>query len=91
LAAQLVHAAGESAASFGGPLPANTHAVVLSVPSEADLLRLEDRLRLLKVPHFAIREPDSPFNNQLMAIGFTPSPRGTFRKFLSNLPLLKEK
>lgn len=90
LSSQIVHAAGESAAVFGSALPLNTCAVVLALPTEADLLTLEDRLLSFKVPHFSIREPDFPYNNALMAIGFPPSPKGTFRKFLSNLPLLKE-
>lgn len=90
LSAQLVHAAGESASAFGRQLPPNTHAVVLAVPSEKLLLDLEEKLLAFQVPHFSIREPDSPYNNQLMAIGFPPSPKGTFKKFLANLPLLKE-
>lgn len=91
LAAQLVHAAGESAALFGGPLPPNTHAIVLSAESEAQLLDIEARLVAFKIPHKAIREPDAPFLNQITAIGFIPAPRGTYKKFLSKLPLLKEK
>jgi hypothetical protein len=61
------------------------------VPSEAALLKIEERLIAFGVPHVSIREPDPPFNNALMAVGFIPAPRGTYKKFLSNLPLLKEK
>lgn len=87
IAAQLTHAAGESASLLEYPLPKGTHAVVLSVSSEAALLELEERLLAFKHTFCAIREPDPPFDNQLMAIGLLPSPRKTYKKVLANLPL----
>lgn len=69
LAAQLIHAAGESA---GGELPASTIAVALSARDEAQLLAIEQQLRRLAIPHRAIREPDPPWNGALMAIGIAP-------------------
>ena len=74
-----VHAAGESSPGF---LPLDTFAVVLSVPDEAALMRWHERPE----PHVLIREPDAPWDNQAMAIGFVPGPRARFR-FLSQLPL----
>ena len=87
IAAQVIHASGESASALGKRLPANTHAIALSVPSEGALLELEERLLAFGIPHFSVREPD--FFNQLMAIGFLPAPKGTYKKFLAKLSLLK--
>ena len=83
----MVHAAGESAALFG-PLPANTHAVVLSASSEEELLKLECRAQQRGISHCSIREPDPPFNGALMAIGFLPGPKSTFKSLLGRYPLL---
>lgn len=86
ICAQLVHAAGESSP---GNLSEGTHAVVLAAPNQAKLLALERKLIEAKVPHKAIREPDSPWNNELMAIGIEPTYRHLVKKFVSNLPLLR--
>ena len=87
MAAQLVHAAGESSP---GNLPEGTHAIVLGVQSEEELLRLEQRLIEFGVEHRAIREPDAGWNNQLMSIGLTPTVRTpALKKLLSQLPLLR--
>lgn len=67
LAAQLVHAAGET-----GPSKPGTHAVVLSAKDEKHLLKIEHQLSRNKIKHHSIREPDSPWNGQLMAIGLYP-------------------
>ena len=88
LAAQIVHAAGET--SPGG-LPANTHAVVLAVDHEHDLVELAERLARASVPHRLIREPDAPFNGAATALGIVPGPRRPLRRFLSRYPLLREK
>jgi hypothetical protein len=84
--AQLIHAAGESSP---GNLPQDTRAVALSAKDETQLLELEKRLIAAGIPHRAIREPDSPHFNALMAIGFPPAPRGTYKKFLSQFGLVK--
>lgn len=50
-----------------------TIVVVLGVRSEAKLLTLEQKLEDIGVVHYvAVREPDAPWNNQLMAIGIMP-------------------
>jgi peptidyl-tRNA hydrolase len=85
LAAQIVHAAGESSP---GTLSPGTYAVVLSVPSEEALLDTERRLQKAGVPHVSIREPDAPWNGQLTVIGLVPTTdRTVIRKLTSSLPL----
>lgn len=69
LAAQVVHAAGESSP---GALPEHTHAVVLAAKHECQLLQVEEELLARSIAHVAIREPDAPWNGQLMAIGVVP-------------------
>lgn len=69
LAAQVVHAAGESSP---GRLPPGTRAVVLAVRDVARLEQLERDLTRLAIPHHAIREPDPPYFGALMAIGVVP-------------------
>ena len=69
LAAQIVHAAAES---WPGGLPSGTRAVVLAARDEAHLPAIEHRLIRERVGHVAIREPDSPWHGQLMAIGMVP-------------------
>lgn len=85
--AQTVHAAGESAQNT--TVPSDTHAVVLSVPDEHTLLSYEAKLLRNGLELSAIREPDEPWNGQLMAIGIKPQPREKLKKLLSNLPLYR--
>ena len=85
LAAQLIHAAGESSP---GDLPAGTHAVVLAVSNEAALEALAWRLTFDGLPHVQIREPSPPWNGALMAIGLRPLPRGRRLPALRRLRLL---
>lgn len=85
--AQVVHAAGESAQNT--TVPPNTHAVVLAVPDEQSLLLVEAKLLHHNIQFAAIREPDAPWNGQLMTIGIKPQPRAKLRKLLANLPLYK--
>ena len=68
LTAQLVHAAGET-----GPSEPGTHAVVLSATDERHLLRIERQLIKQNIKHHSIREPDSPWNGEIMAIGLYPT------------------
>jgi hypothetical protein len=82
----LVHAAGESSP---GTLASNTHAIVLAVPDEAALARQLVRLHAAGVEFVAIREPDAPWSNALMAIGLVPKRKEVLRRHLSSLPLLK--
>ena len=88
IAAQLIHAAGESSP---GNLPPTTYAVALAARDEAHLLQIEDRLKFRKIPHFSIREPDAPWSGALMAIGIPPMVWRDARRILSTLPLLKER
>jgi peptidyl-tRNA hydrolase len=86
LAAQVVHAAGESSP---GRLPEGTNAVVLAVPNEAALRAMAERLAAASVAHVVVHEPDAPWNGQMTAIGLFPvSNRGRLRPMLSALPLL---
>lgn len=85
LAAQVTHAAGESA---GCPTSPGTYAVVLQAPQD----RLEALERLLEaqgVPFRAIRESDPPYSGELMAIGLQPARKDQVQKYVSNLPLLR--
>ena len=84
MAAQLVHAAGESSP---GDLPPGTFAIALAAKSEIQLLALEKRLISQEIPHIAIREPDR--GNELTAIGLAPSERtAAIRSILGQLPLI---
>jgi hypothetical protein len=86
VAAQLVHAAGES-----GPAPSGTRSVVLAVPNEDALRSIQLQLRKRDIPCVAIEEPDPPWNGQLMAIGLMPtSNKKLISKALGRLRLLKE-
>jgi hypothetical protein len=70
-------------------VPLHTHAVVLSVPDEAALLQLEQKLISQKILHAAIRERDPPWDGALMAIGLPPQLKQNLRRILQNLPLLR--
>lgn len=91
-AAQVTHAAGESYADFGrlGSDPTDPMiAVVLGVPNQRSLQRLERRLKKARIPHVAIREPDEPWNGQLMTIGLWPCERdGKASRMLRRFKLL---
>lgn len=87
LAAQTIHAAGESIES---PLPAGTHAICLAATCEQHLLEIASNLSKHNIKHTLIREPDEPWRNAAMAIGLAPvSDRKQIRKVVSQLPLLK--
>lgn len=70
VAAQLVHAAGET-----GPTIPGTHAVVLGVENEEELYFLQKQLEETDIPHHTICEPDEPYFGSLMAIGLYPIER----------------
>lgn len=65
-------------------------AVVLGARNESKLLSLERLLADHCVPHIAVREPDEPWNGQLMAIGLVPGPRGLLCRWVSDFDLLRE-
>jgi peptidyl-tRNA hydrolase len=83
LAAQVVHAAGESSP---GNLPSGTYAVVLQAREQA-LLELEHRLQEAGVRHRAIRE--EAMSGQLTAIGIEPRRKSELKRLLSSIPLLR--
>lgn len=85
-AAMMVHAAGESSP---GNLPDDTHAVVLTVADESELMKLRLRLLANYIQHRAIIEPDPPLSGQLVAIGIVPARKEKLRAYLANLPLLR--
>lgn len=85
LAAQVTHAAGESAA-LRTP-PAGCHAVVLAA-SEAELHRLARLLPEKCIPFRAVYEDTAPYEDALMAIGIAPMTPEAHR-WLSHLPLLR--
>lgn len=83
--AQTVHAAGESSP---GDLPSDTRAVMLHAAGAEELLALEAKLRAAGVTFTSIREPDMPWDGQIMAIGLKPCIRTkALRKLMSGLPL----
>lgn len=86
MAAQIVHAAGETA---GGPIPPETNAIVLAVPDEASLRAIAERLTAKGLPHHLVSEPDAPWNGQATAIGIPVGARNYLRPYLSDLPLLR--
>jgi peptidyl-tRNA hydrolase len=88
LAAQVVHAAGESA---GGTIPDGTYAVVLAARDEDQLLEVHEDLKAAGgIPHVLIQEPDPPWLGQATAIGVRPTRnRRRVASVLGRLPLLK--
>lgn len=87
MAAQIVHAAGESISSAHPP---HTHVVVLAVENEAQLLSIAKRLDAAGIEHKVIREVDEPYTGQHTAIGVFPvTDRSAVRKITSSLPLLR--
>jgi hypothetical protein len=86
LAAQLIHAAGESSER----VVSGTHAVALAAKDEAHLSRIEAKLQRRGIAHTAIREPDAPYNGALMAIGIEPvADRRLVRPVTKGLRLLR--
>lgn len=86
-AAQVIHAAGESA-HLGTELPAEgTYAYAIHVKDEADLLARAARLEKRGVPHVIIREPDAPWCGQATALGIMPTrDNAAIRSITSDLP-----
>lgn len=94
-AAQICHAAGESAAN--NDVPEGTHAVVLQVEDEEGLLHYADKLHWAKVPFKLIIESDLPLyedrpleDGQGTAIGIPPTQdRKKIAAVLGRLGLLR--
>jgi peptidyl-tRNA hydrolase len=94
-AAQLVHAAGESAANRD--VPDGTHAIVLHVKDERHLLHIAEQLHWAELDYKLIIEPDLPLledrpleDGQGTAIGIPPTQdRKKIASVLGRLPLLR--
>lgn len=88
VAAQAVHAAGESAAlgsTNDRPVP-GTVAIVLAAPNQDALLGIEALLTRHSIPHHLVRECDG----EAMSIGCAPTRnRAAIKRVLSSLPLYK--
>lgn len=84
-AAQLVHAAGESAP---GPVPVGTYAVALSARDESQLVAISCALSRAGIGHHRVIEGDAPHEGQLMAIGVPPCPKKVVKGVLGSLPLV---
>lgn len=94
LGSMIIHAAGESAAAWAHvnqrKLPADTHAVLLEVSNEAELLEFHKNLvqagYLRGVDQFLIDENSGPYAGQFMAIGILPRIRNKrFRSLFKDL------
>lgn len=82
--AQAIHAAGET----GGDIPQNCPAIALETDSDS-LLDLEAKLWDDAVPYEPIREPDDPYNGQLLAIGIFPGEKEILQKYVSTFRLAR--
>lgn len=80
--------AGLSPASGSTFNPAETIVVVLGARNEQRLAKLEASLRAAAIPHVAIREPESPYNGGLVAIGLVPAERDTVRRYINDFHML---
>jgi hypothetical protein len=65
--------------------------VVLAARDEAHICDLEAKAKALGFSDSFVgfREPDAPYLGALTAIGFKPAPRATYKKVLSQLPLIR--
>lgn len=70
--------------------PSDTFAVVLGARNESRLLKLERALCEAGVPHVAVREPDSPYFGQIMAIGLVPASKDSVSQHLRDFHMLRE-
>lgn len=89
IGAYLIHAAGESAAPRGAPLPKDTGAVALALPNEEALQRITERLQAAQIPFHPYREVGGDYDGQLMAVGLPPLPKEAVRRYVSDVPSLK--
>lgn len=85
---QVAHAAGHSSPGKD-KLPEHTHVVVCVCPTEQELWALGNRMRMAGIDVTFIKEPDQPYDGQLMCLGLPPAYKSTYRRYVSNLPLLK--
>lgn len=62
---------------------------MLAARNEDHLSTIACRLTDADLVYYEIKEPDAPYNGQLMAIGLMPIPRSVGRRVLSSLPLYR--
>ena len=86
IVAQAVHAAAES---VNGPVPGDTHAVVLQADNESELLMTAGDLAAACVPHKVIIETDGGFAGQAMALGVRPSEKSAIAPLLKHLKVYR--
>lgn len=88
-AAQIIHAAGESA-RLGASLPPGTHAVALFADDQEQLAEIGRALDAAGIPCVAIREDDPPYAGQLVAVGCAPVERTPkLKRILGRCPTIK--
>lgn len=63
--------------------------MVLAVKDEEELLSLEAKLIKFGISHKAVREPDYPYNGQLMSIGIEPNYREEIYNIVKSYKLMK--
>ena len=85
-AAQIIHAAGESAKDKIKP---GTYAVALHAQDEDHLEQIAEYLADNCVRFTPIVESSAPYSGQLMALGLKPNPRNSIAMYVSQLPLVK--
>jgi hypothetical protein len=88
LAVNILHAAGESAA---GRVDCRTNGVVLSAKNEIELKVFAERCEAKGLRVTPIQETEGPFEGQLMALGIHPDDGREARRWLSSVPLLRER
>lgn len=88
-AAQIIHAAGESAV-LTNHVPTGTHAVALEADDEAALDAARRALDAANIPHVCVVENDAPYTGQLMAIGVAALRRTPkLKRILGRFKLIK--
>lgn len=62
--------------------------MALTVPNEAELIKLASSLERSGLPRHLVVEADAPYTGQAMALGIPPTDRKRLKPFLANLPLV---
>ncbi len=87
-AAQIGHAAGESAIKFG--LPPHTWIAIIAVPTEGALRDISRKMTERGIEHVLIEEPDAPWHGQATAIGVKATKNHMpIKKLTSHFPRYK--
>ena len=92
MAAQLTHAAGESAARYQDPEDGrfkHAIAVVLEAKNEDALHKVQRKLWVHNIQYVTIEENEGPYKGQMTAIGIVPAERSKFGDILAGYQTLK--